>query len=158
MPSVSRGRLILYAAAMLLILERLIIAGFALAHFDKPEINWTSVLLPLTHIAVVLFLIFTSDALIYWLVILWGLITSGTYFYKIFYEMYPKLTAAEKAIFFTKVLPAWWQITTIALFHGIITIVLLLPVVRAYLAKQRSKLDFVDMSPPESPTTPPSPE
>ncbi|MFO0813285.1 MAG: hypothetical protein U0796_08710 [Gemmatales bacterium] len=149
MPTVNRGKLLLYVAVVLLVLERLIITGLALSQSSKP-INWTFVLLPLTHIAVVLFLLFTSDLLIYWLVILWGVITSGTYFYKI-YLMYLALTAAEQAVFFTKVLPAWWQMTALALFHAIITILILFPSVRSYLAQQRSKLDFVDMPPTSQP-------
>jgi hypothetical protein len=101
---------------------------------------------------VVLFLIFTSDALIYWLVILWGFITSGTYVFKI-QTMYKSLSAAEQQVFLTKILPHWWQITSLAIFHAIITFMLLLPAVRAYLAQQRSKLDFVDLPPTDSSKT-----
>ena len=55
-PTVSRGRLIFMIAVALLIVERLALAGLALANYNHPSFNWTAVILPLTHIAVVLFL------------------------------------------------------------------------------------------------------
>ena len=76
-PTISRGRLIFLIAVGLLIVERLAMAGLALANFSHPLFNWTSVILPLTHIAVVVFLVYTSDVLIYWLVIMWGILRTS---------------------------------------------------------------------------------
>jgi hypothetical protein len=135
----QRGRLLLYVAVGLLILERLVFAGYAIAAFSKAEINWTSVLLPLTHIAVVIFLLITVDMLIYWLVIMWSLIVSGIFIQK-FYVMF-----TWASLDFSRGLPGWWMIGLLMVFHLIILVMLLLPSVRAYLAQQRSKLDFVDM-------------
>jgi hypothetical protein len=137
--SAHRGKILLLVAVALLILERLTLAGYALARLDKPEINWTSVLLPLTHIAVTVFLLFTYDMLIYWLVIMWSVIVAGIFTYK-FVDMFSweSLTLAHG-------LPGWWLVGLLMIFHTIIGIVLLMPSIRTYLAAQRSKLDFVDM-------------
>ncbi len=142
--STQRGRVLLYVAVILLILERLIIAGYALAAYNRSEINWTSVLLPLTHIAVVVFLLVTYDMLIYWLVVMWSCITTGIYVYK-FNLMFSQLPSEERANFFTRWMPSWWIVESLMVFHLIIAIMLVLPSVRAYLAQQRSKLDFVDI-------------
>jgi len=142
--STQRGRVLLYVAVILLILERLIIAGYALAAYNRSEINWTSVLLPLTHIAVVVFLLVTYDMLIYWLVVMWSCITTGIYVYK-FNLMFSQLPPEERVNFFTRWMPSWWIVESLMVFHLIIAIMLVLPSVRAYLAQQRSKLDFVDL-------------
>jgi hypothetical protein len=134
----QRGRLLLYVAVTLLILERLIFAGYAIAAFSNSQINWTSVLLPLTHIAVVIFLLVTVDMLIYWLVIMWSLIVTGIFIHK-FYLMFN-----WDSLKFSQGLPGWWMIGILMVFHLVILVILLLPAVRVYLAQQRSKLDFVD--------------
>ncbi len=135
----QRGRLLLYVAVSLLILERLVFAGYAIAAYSKAEINWTSVLLPITHIAVVIFLLFTVDMLIYWLVIMWSCIVSAIFIQK-FYVMF-----TWDSLNFSNGLPGWWMIGILMVFHLIILVMLLLPPVRAFLVQQRSKLDFVDM-------------
>ncbi|HMO34469.1 MAG TPA: hypothetical protein PKA06_00365 [Gemmatales bacterium] len=145
-PSVQRGKWLILLAVSLLILERLVITGYALAAINKSQINWTAVLLPLTHIAVVIFLLITVDMLIYWLVIMWSVIVSGIYVYK-FWLMFTwdSLTLKHG-------LPGWWLIVSLMVFHIFIGLVLLTPSVRAYLAQQRSKLDFMESSEPPAST------
>lgn len=149
--SADRGKVILYMAVALLVLERLFMAGWALSNYQLAKFNWTSVVLPLTHIAVVAFLLYTSDMLIYWLVILWGIITTGNYAGKL-WELYSALIPEDKHLFWTKWFPNWWPITALIVFHLLITMAFLLPSIRVYLAQQRSKLDFIDLPP-----TPPPP-
>ena len=124
-------------------------AGLALAGYGQPYFNWTSVVLPLTHIAVVLFLVYTSDMLIYWLVIMWGVITSGSYVYKL-WERWTNANTAQRAEWYGKMLPTWWPIVALIVFHLVITLLFLLPIVRVFLAQQRSKLDL-----DETPVAPP---
>jgi len=140
-PTVSRGRLIFMTAVALLIVERLTIAGLALANFSHPLFNWTSVILPLTHIAVVVFLVYTSDVLIYWLVIMWGIITTGHFSWLLLGE-WRKIIAKEKTVELSRLLVDNWQIVALIIFHLTLTLLFLLPVVRTYLAYQRSKQDF----------------
>lgn len=143
----NRGRTLFAMAVVLLILERMAMIGLALANYGQSYFNWISVVLPLTHIAVVLFLVYTSDMLIYWLVILWGGITTGNFGYML-WERWIKANTTERAEWFGRMLPKWGPIAALVLFHLVITLVLLLPVVRAFLAAQRSKLDFQDVPAP----------
>lgn len=164
-----RGKLILFTLVALLVAERLAMTGYVLVQYfgndkvvvkdgGKPKeevtLNWTSIVLPLTHIIVLAFLLYTSDMLIYWLVILWGVITSWNFAYKL-WVLYEALIPSEKALFFSKWLPSpgWWPITFEVLFHLLITLCFLFPAVRVYLKQQRSKLDFIDLPPaPAAPT------
>lgn len=150
-PTVQRGRLLFMIAVALLILERLAIAGLALSNFNTQQLNWTSVVLPLTHIAVAVFLIFTSDVLIYWLVIMWGIITTSSFAYMLV-DRYRKLEASEQPLFFSKYLPAWWPLVALIAFHLVITLCFLMPSIRAYLAYQRSKSDFAELPSSRTPT------
>ncbi|MFT3883840.1 MAG: hypothetical protein QM703_29935 [Gemmatales bacterium] len=149
-PSVSRGRLIFMTAVALLILERLALAGLALANFNNKEVNWTAVLLPLTHIAVVAFLAFTSDMLIYWLVIMWGIITTGHFSWQL-WTTWRNIHVKDNTIEFTRVLTHNWLVVALIVFHLAITVAFLMPAVRAYLASQRSKFDFEDVPPAPPP-------
>jgi hypothetical protein len=148
--TVSRGRLIFMIAVTLLIVERLSLAGLALMNLNNKEVNWTAVLLPLTHIAVVLFLAFTSDMLIYWLVIMWGIITTGHFSWQL-WTAWRNIHAKDNTIELSRVMAHNWLVLALLVFHLVLTLAFLLPVVRAYLASQRSKLDFEDM-----PAVPPS--
>lgn len=148
--TVSQGRLIFMIAVTLLILERLSLAGLALANLNNKEVNWTAVLLPLTHIAVVLFLTFTSDMLIYWLVIMWGIITTGHFSWQL-WTTWRNVHAKDNTIELSRVFSHNWLIVALVVFHLLLTLAFLMPAVRTYLASQRSKLDFEDL-----PVTPPS--
>lgn len=148
--TVSRGRLIFLIAVALLILERLVLTGLALASLGKPHFNWTSVVLPITHIAVVLFLVYTSDMLIYWLVILWGAITTGNFSYML-WSRWMTSTVAEKAEWFGTFMPKWWPFAALAVFHLFLTLLFLLPSIRVYLSNRLSILDFEDGSEPSLP-------
>ncbi|HQR08250.1 MAG TPA: hypothetical protein PLN21_15590 [Gemmatales bacterium] len=148
--TVSRGRLIFVIAVALLILERLLLAGLALANLNNKEVNWTAVLLPLTHIAVVLFLAFTSDMLIYWLVIMWGIITTGHFSWQL-WTTWRTIHAKDNTIELSRVLSHNWLVVVLVVFHLMLTLAFLMPAVRAYLASQRSKLDFEDV--PAAPTS-----
>ena len=149
-PTLSRGRLLFAIAIVLRLLERLTLTGLALANYGQNYFNWTSVILPLTHIAVVVFLVYTSDMLIYWLVIMWGVITTGNFAYML-WDKWTKANTAERAEWYGKLLPRWLPIAALVIFHLVITLMFLLPVVRAFLAQQRSKLDFVDLPPAPPP-------
>lgn len=151
---VRRGRLIFMIAVALLIVERLSLAGLALANLNNKEINWTAVLLPLTHIAVVLFLAFTSDMLIYWLVIMWGMITTGHFGWQL-WTTWRVVHARDNTIDLMRVLAHNWLVVVLVVFHLILTLVFLMPAVRAYLASQRSMLDFEEApaTRPESSST-----
>ena len=140
-PTVSRGRLIFLTAVVLLILERLLISGLALANYSHPLFNWTSVILPLTHIAVVVFLVYTSDVLIYWLVIMWGIITTGHFSWLLLGE-WRKIIAKDKTVELSNFLMHNWQFVALITFHLLMTVLFLLPAVRAYLAFERSLQDF----------------
>ena len=153
--TVNRGRLLFFGAVALLVLERLLLTGLALASIGKPHFNWTSVVLPITHIAVVLFLVYTSDMLIYWLVILWGVITTGNFSYML-WNRWMTSTVAEKAEWFGSHLNRWWPFAALALFHLILTLVFLLPSIRAYLADRRSLLDFEEDLEPVTPGSGPA--
>lgn len=150
-PTVSRGRLIFMIAAALLILERLALTGLALANYNNKDVNWTAVLLPITHIAVVLFLAFTSDMLIYWLVIMWGIITTGHFSWQL-WTAWRNIHAKNETIELSSVLAHNWLLVALIVFHLLLTVAFLMPAVRAYLASQRSRLDFEDV-----PATPPIP-
>src|SRR3954453_8340327 len=76
----DRGRYLFLATAAAIILERMVFAGLVVF---GPSFTWTQFLMPVTHIAVIAFLAYTADALIYWLVILWGLVTSGPFLYNL---------------------------------------------------------------------------
>lgn len=144
--TVSRGRLIFLTTAALLILERLAMAGLALANYSNPVFNWTSVILPLTHIAVVCFLVYTSDVLIYWLVIMWGIITSG-HFSWLLLGAWRTLITKDKTIELSNFLIHNWQLVALITFHLLMTVLFLLPAVRAYLAFERSLQDFEEAPP-----------
>lgn len=146
----SRGRLIFLVAMTLLILERLTLTGLALSSFGKQNFNWTSVVLPITHIAVVLFLVYTADMLIYWLVILWGVITTGNFSFML-WRRWVESTIAEKGEWFGAYLSRWWPFAALAAFHLVQTLVFLLPSIRTYLSERRSTLDFEDVPPPPTP-------
>src|SRR4051812_17359158 len=94
----DRGRLLFLATVIAVVLERLVIAGVVL--FGS-QFTWTNFLMPVTHIAVVVFLAYTADVLIYWLVILWGLVTSGTFLYNLWAEFQKATTAEQRAQFWT---------------------------------------------------------
>lgn len=151
-PATSRGRLIFMSIVAVLILERLVITGLALTNFGQPFFNWISVILPLTHIAVVLFLVYTSDMLIYWLVIMWEIITTGNFAYML-WEKWTKANATHRTDLLGDFLPKWWPLAALVIFHLGITVLFLMPVVRGFLAQQRSKLDFEDAPPAPSPQT-----
>ena len=140
-PTASRGRLIFIITVALLIMERLALAGLALSNYSQQHFNWTSVLLPITHIAVVLFLVYTSDMLIYWLVIMWGIITTG-HFGWLLWVQWRALLAHDKTVELSKVLISNWPVVLLVFFHLFLTLAFLLPSVRAWLSAQRSKLDF----------------
>ena len=144
--TVSRGRLIFLTAVALLILERLAMAGLVLANYSHPVFNWTSVILPLTHIAVVCFLVYTSDVLIYWLVIMWGIITTG-HFSWLLLGAWRTLIAKDKTIELSNFLMHNWQLVALITFHLLMTVLFLLPAVRAYLAFERSLQDFEEAPP-----------
>lgn len=147
--TVSRGRLIFLIAVALLILERLSMAGWAVMNLNHKEVTWTAVLLPLTHIAVVLFLAFTSDMLIYWLVIMWGIITTGHFSWQL-WTTWRNIHAKDNTIELSRVLSHNWLVVALVVFHLLLTLAFLMPAVRAYLASQRSKLDFEDAPAPTS--------
>jgi len=142
-------------AVALLILERLSMAGWAVMNLNHKEVTWTAVLLPLTHIAVVLFLAFTSDMLIYWLVIMWGIITTGHFSWQL-WTTWRNIHAKDNTIELSRVLSHNWLVVALVVFHLLLTLAFLMPAVRAYLASQRSKLDFEDA--PAVPPAPPSTE
>ncbi len=151
-PTVSRGRLVFLIAMSLLIVERLSLAGLALMNLNNKEVNWTAVLLPLTHIAVVGFLAVTSDMLIYWLVIMWGIITTGHFSWQL-WTTWRNVHAKDNTIELSRVIAHNWLVVALVVFHLLLTLAFLMPAVRAYLASQRSKLDFED-APPASPSAP----
>jgi hypothetical protein len=142
----ERGRLLFLATATAIILERLVFAGLVL--YDQAQFKWTSFLMPVTHVAVVVFLIYTADLLIYWLVILWGLVTSGTFAYNLWEEL-RKLSPEHKSQVWTS--PTAMVVIGLAVFHLVTILVLLSGPVRKYLAKRREALDaFEDALPTET--------
>jgi hypothetical protein len=147
-PAPERGRLLFLATVAAVVVERLVIAGVVLF---GPQFTWTNFLMPVTHIAVVIFLAYTADILIYWLVILWGLVTSGTFLYNLWGEYQKLATAEQKAQFWTA--PTVLAILGLAAFHLVVVLLLLTPPIRAHLAKQRRNLDSF-----EDPPTPAAPE
>lgn len=149
-PAPDRGRLLFLATAAAIILERLAIAAVVLL---GPQFTWTSFLMPVTHIAVVVFLIFTADTLIYWLVLLWGVVTAGTFASNLWGE-YQKAVAKSHPSFgeFLSA-PQADLILGLAAFHVVAVLLLLTPAVRRYLAARRQILDqFEDVPPPPAAT------
>jgi hypothetical protein len=150
-PAPDRGRLLFLATATAIILERLVIAGLAL----RGPFNWTQLLMPVTHIAVVVFLIYTADFLIYWLVLLWGLVTSGTFVYN-FWDAVRKLSPEQASQLWTTHAPQSILVVSLAIFHVVTVLLLLSPSVRTYLAKKREAQDPFEPAPapPESESPP----
>src|SRR4051794_26699034 len=133
----DRGRFLFLATTTAIILERVVIAGLALT--GKP-FSWTNFLMPVTHIAVVVFLAYTADALIYWLVILWGLVTSGTFAYNL-WDAARKLTPEQASQLWTTLASQSIPVVALAVFHFVTVLLLLTPAVRRYLTKTRQAAD-----------------
>lgn len=141
-PPSDRGRLLFLVSAAAVMLERLAIAGVVLA---GPQFSWTNFLMPVTHVAVVVFLIYTADTLIYWLVLLWGVVTAGTFLSNL-WSTYHKLTPHDQGHFWE--IGQTWIILGLAAFHILTVLVLLSPPVRRYLANRRQALDQFEDTPP----------
>ncbi len=148
-PATDRGRLLFLATATAIILERLAIAAVVLF---GPQFTWTSFLMPVTHIAVVLFLIYTADTLIYWLVLLWGVVTAGTFMNNLWGEYQKAVAKSHPDLGHFLAAPQACLILGLAAFHIVTVLLLVAPAVRRHLAARRQALDQFEDSPPPPPT------
>jgi hypothetical protein len=136
-PAPDRGRFLFLITATAIVLERLVIAGMALT---VTPFSWTNFLMPVTHIAVVVFLAYTADVLIYWLVILWGLVTAGTFAYNL-WDAARKLSPEQMSQLWTTFAGQSVPVLALAVFHFVTIVILLSGPVRRYLAKKRQVMD-----------------
>lgn len=153
-PQVKRGRWLSIVVLSLLILERLAIALLALFSMGNPKFSWTMVVMPVTHILVAAFLWITADQLIYLLVLLWGIITSGGMLYDAWDKwMHSALNLSPEEHHNLTLLIQ--NRVIFGFFHLLIVLLLLLPSVRIYFAAKRER--FEEMEEQETTQPPPPP-